>query len=65
MFDVLRFLSPPFTGVATRHQVSRPCSTGHRGSDATDGRIEEDAAREVGIAPLSEGRLLLEVLLHS
>ena len=31
-------------------------------SDTANGRVEENTAREVGVTPLSEGRLLLEIL---
>ena len=34
-------------------------------SDSNHWGVEEDAAREVGVAPLSERGLLLEVLLHT
>ena len=34
-------------------------------SNATNWGVEEDAAREVSVAPLSEWGLLPEVLLHS
>ena len=33
-------------------------------SNSAHGRVEEDARREVGVAPLRERRLLLEVLLQ-
>ena len=35
----------------------------HQWSDSTDGRVKEDTAREVRVAPLRERRLLLEVAL--
>ena len=49
--------------VKTNIYVSANLAAFMADSKTADRRVEEDAAREVGIAPLGEGSLLFEILL--